>query len=257
VFDGLPWPRDDVTERSRSATLPLFKPRGRRKPELVGCSVAIRRDDDFFLLTARHVVVDLGMADFHIWTPGEWVLANGQIVRTDPDARDRDPLDAAVIALDRAVVNAHLRAHALTIADFDPPTAPAHDDVMQLVGYPGGEVLEVGNKTLTPTFFQWSGMEADPSSYAKRGRKLDRHCVVDFDRAQAIHSEKGQWAGPDMNGASGAGIWRVLRQAQRGLRGRSALLSAIFTDYEGRTLIGTRIGVHVALLTKYFPRQKQ
>jgi len=59
------------------------------------------------------------MSDFHIWTSGGWIMAAGQIVRTDPDRRGQDALDAAVVRLNSDVVNDHLNAHALAADDLD------------------------------------------------------------------------------------------------------------------------------------------
>jgi hypothetical protein len=244
---------DRIADRVSRATLPLFKPNGRRQPELVGCSVAVRRGDDFFLFTARHVVIDLKMTDFHIWTPGDWIMASGAIARTELDKRGRDRLDAAVIRLDTAIVNSHVREHALTIDDLDmPPPGQGGPYLMQLVGYPGGEVVVPEHKAVSPTYFQWIGTSADTSAYSKRGRAESFHALFDFDRAQSIHNERGRHPGPDMHGASGSGIWRHLQVGEGIERRRRALLTAIVTEYEGRMIIGTRVGVHVALVAKYF-----
>jgi hypothetical protein len=151
------------------------------------------------------------------------------------------------------VVNDHLQEHALTIDDLDMSTPdPSVPYLMQLVGYPGGEVTVPKYKTVSPTYFQWIGTSADSSAYPKRGRAEKTHALFDFDRAQAIHNVKGQHPGPDMHGASGSGIWRHLPVGEGLQHRRLALLSAIFTDYDGRMIIGTRVGVHVALVAKYF-----
>jgi hypothetical protein len=193
------------------------------------------------------------MADFHVWTPGDWISASGEIARTNPDASGRDQLDAAVIRLDASAINDHVREHALTAADLDSEESDGAADVlMQLVGYPGGEVNVPERKTVSPTFVQWIGISAAPTSYSRRGRNTRAHALFDFDRSQAVHNEKGRHPGPDMHGASGSGIWRHLLVEEGLRRRRLALLTAIFTDYEGRTIIGTRVGVHLALVTKYF-----
>jgi hypothetical protein len=243
---------DGIAASVRRATLPLFKPDGRREPTLVGCSVAVSHGDDFFLLTARHVVVDLKMTDFHVWTPGAWIVASGRVARTDPDGRKPDRLDAAVIHLDGSVVNEHLRANALSIDDLDHAPVLQPDQVMMLVGYPGGEVQVPAKNTVSPTYFQWVGPSASYPAYARRGRSEKTHALFEFDRAQAVHNTKGRHPGPDMHGASGSGIWRLLPDSEGLKRRRLALVTAIFTDYEGRAIIGTRVGVHLALVAKYF-----
>src|SRR6185437_13655743 len=107
-------------------------------------------------------------------------------VRTKSDSVGREPFDAAVIALDPAAANRHLHDHALTAQDFDLPETATSGHVMQLVGYPGGEVREEDNRTLTPTFYQWTGVAAGPPAYAKRGRAPSRHCLIEFDRSKAV-----------------------------------------------------------------------
>lgn len=123
---------------------------------------------------------------------------------------------------------------------------------MELVGYPGGEVLVPEHKTVAPTYFQWVGMSAASAGYSKRGRATRTHAMFDFDRSQAIHNTRGRHPGPDMHGASGSGIWRHLPVEEGPRRRRLALLTAIFTEYEGRMIVGTRVGVHLGLVTKYF-----
>jgi len=193
------------------------------------------------------------MNDFHIWTPASWIMAKGQIARTDPNKRGRDPFDAAVIRLDEDVVNDNVRSHALTIDDLDVdlPAGPTQF-LMQLVGYPGGEVVERPPRALSPTWFQWAGIGANEEGYKKRGRSLETHSVFHFDRAQAIHDSRGKHPGPDMHGASGSGMWRMLPVGEDVARKRLSLLNAVFTDYSGRTIIGTRIAVHISLINKYF-----
>jgi hypothetical protein len=129
---------DLIAHRVRHAVLPLFKPDGRRKPDSVGSSVAFESEVHFFLLTARHVVVDLKMNDFHIWTPDEWILVHGNIARTNPTGRAHDHLDAAVIRLDSEFVNDHIRRSALRGRDLDVAFPErSRQYLMQLIGYPG------------------------------------------------------------------------------------------------------------------------
>lgn len=96
------------------AVCPLFKPQGYRVPQLRGSGVAYTDGHQHFLLSAGHVVDSLEANDFHIWTPASWVMARGQIARTNPEGKHPDVGDAALIRLEPAVVNDHLRRHSLT-----------------------------------------------------------------------------------------------------------------------------------------------
>ncbi len=244
---------DPEAQRLRHAVCPLFKPRGLRIPELRGCGVAYTDGRQHFILTAGHVVDALEANDFHAWTPASWIMARGQIARTNPRGKRPDIADAAVIRLDREVVNGHVKQHSLTRMDIDPPGSHfGKDHLMQLISYPGGKVNIVDEKLISPTWYQWAGVGANESDYKKRGRRTDVHTLLRFNRREATHKDLGRHPGPDMHGASGGGIWRTLPVGEDRTRKRWSLLTGIFTTYEGRTIIGTRPQVHLALIDKYF-----
>ncbi len=243
---------DLVAPRLKRAVLPLFKAKGRRKPVLVGCSVAVEIRGHHFLFTARHVVDDLGMNDFSVSTPDGWIPSTGTIARTDRSSRGHDGLDAAVIRLDGNVVGDYIRANALGASDLDIPRFTGDSSFLfQMIGYPSDTVRETAPMMLSPIWFQWAGVGAKRQHYKKRGRELHTHVVVDFDRKETTNNGV-QSAGPNFKGASGSGIWRMLPIGEDLQRERWALLSAIFTDYEGRTIIGCRIGVHLAIIGRHF-----
>lgn len=235
------------------AVCPVFKPQGYRVPQLRGCGVAYTDGRQHFLLTAGHVIDALEANDFHIWTPASWVMARGQVARTNPQGKRLDIGDAAVIRLEPAVVNEHVRRHSLTERDIDPP-APhlGTDHLMQMISYPGGKVNVVEERRVSPTWYQWAGVGAAAKDYKKRGRRSDLHAIIRFDRDEAIHHDLGRHPGPDMHGASGGGMWRTLPIGEDLFRERWSLLCGIFTTYEGRTIIGTRPQLHLALIDKYF-----
>ena len=220
---------DLVAKDLRHAVCPLFKPSGYNQPELRGCGVAYQSAGHVFLLTARHVVDSLDMNDFHIWTPANWIMSRGEIARTNLDMRGKDAADAAVIRLSPDVVTPHLRRHALTVNDLDPPAAHfGNKYLMQLISYPGGEVKVKGERGISPTWYQWAGVGAAEKDYKKRGRRTDLHAVFHFDRDGAIHHDLGRHPGPDMHGASGGGMWRMLPIGEDVARERWALLTAVF-----------------------------
>jgi hypothetical protein len=244
---------DLVAKYLHRSVCPLFKPRGYNKPDLRACAVAYTERNQVFLLTASHAVKALDMNDFHIWTPAAWVMARGKIACTNTPRGGHDAVDAAVIWLDPDVVTPHLRQNALTIKDIDPPADHyGSDHLIELISYPGGEVDVVGEQAISPKWYQWAGIGASESDYKKRGRRRDYHQLFHFDRGESVHKDLGRHPGPDMHGASGGGMWRILPINEDIQRERWALLSAIFTEYEGRMIIGTRVGAHLGLIQKYF-----
>jgi hypothetical protein len=146
----------------------------------------------------------------------------------------------------------------MTLADLDPPNASRpSEQFMQLVGFPGGKVvIEADKRAVSPTFYQWTGDAVEERDFKKRGRTRDHHVLFAFDRAQAVNRDGVPSAGPDLKGASGSGIWRMLPIGEDLKWGRWALLTAVFTDFEGKTIIGTHVRAHLALIEKHFPESK-
>ncbi len=234
------WERADaVFALYNAATLGLFESAGKRLPSLVGTSVAVRLRDEYFLFTAYHVVQRIAPGRMVVQAPP--LLAGIQARLYLEESRD-----AAVIHFSPDNVPEHIRAHAIGLDDIELDEVPEGAGV-EVIGYPTNRAARVVEKTIMPSCFQWLG------NVITDGIDPKWQLAFEFSRGQARDPRDGQQKlGPALNGVSGGGMWLVLPTRPDQYPG---CLVGIFTDFRNREdrMVGTRIGVHLALVAKYAP----
>lgn len=242
---------DLVAKRYRNAVTPLFSVTGKRAPDLVGSSVLLSLTGRYFLLTARHVITAFDGGTINAMAPPDFAPITGRILRVDPNADGSDKYDAAVFAIDLDRVTPAMRSSAIGIGEvlLEPVQA---QDVVQLVGYPSNRSRKIDGKTLTPTWFQWLGQRLKDEEYSAAALDARLHVAFRFERERAMNERGEPSVSPALGGVSGSGIWHM-GSVTRASTESSAKLSAIFTDHDGKRLIGTVARVHLEVIARYYP----
>jgi hypothetical protein len=246
----------DRIEPFVTAIVPLFETQGRRLPDLVGCSVALRGDDGrVFLLTANHVLEAFHRKeDMAAWTPRGGLRIRGRIAATeiDPSRLKGDTDDAAVIELLNAETDTFrwINEHALVRSQLDADGSVSRvDEFYGLVGCPSNRVGQVEGFVI-PKGQLWVGY-TESHAFERVGLSPKRHVAFEWDNAethgfplddQDKRVVSGQ--GPSHKGVSGSPI--VILANREG----PTTVSGIFTDHRGGHLLGTSIRVHLNLIAE-------
>lgn len=241
------------------AIVPLVELRGKRAPDLIGCSVALRLPDDrLFLLTANHVLEAFERREIVALTLAGGVILRGRVAASEVEASrlSTDKDDAAVFefASQEGDAVGWLRANALSAEQLDRKDAVCQaDELFALVGYPSNRVRQEGGK-LVPSAHTWAGF-SEAYSFERVGLSGERHVTIEWDNSfvhgfpvedsdQRVISGQGR----SIRGVSGSPMIVVAN------RDGPTTVSAIFTDHRDGHLIGTSVKVHLEYIAELLPK---
>jgi hypothetical protein len=236
---------------------------GIHRPEPVGTATLIRVDDLVFLLSAAHVLDDVGTGPRYFGAP-EKIKPLPAITFRSPlppsGRRDDDLVDVGCWVLDPGQARGIPSADTLRLDQLDlvrPPRIDA-DAQYYLSGYPAsrqprrqsGDEFEV-----KPLKFLTNEVSHDV--YETVGRDRNSHLLVDFDKDDFYNGFEKR-LGPDLFGVSGGVIWRLTGSAN--VQPQAPVLTAIVTSWrrsEPRSVIGTRMPLWLQHASANFPAQFQ
>ena len=105
---------------ARRATRLLFTTKETVRPRPVGAGVVLELSQEFFLLTAMHVLEEAAGGKLLTMSPPEFAYLAGPVVGTDVGPLGSDPFDAAVMHLDAKSLTAELVESALSVNQIVP-----------------------------------------------------------------------------------------------------------------------------------------
>ena len=248
---------NSLSDRVLEVTVPIFRPDTRQNPELVGSGVLIALADVRFLITAKHVL-DFGKEDQLIaGVSPEFATIAGDVWRVSAKmalSDDDDFIDLGIVRVrggpwDSLPISKFAAWEEL---DPNPPILSRHS--FALIGFPiskNRKPLQGGN--VKSFAYRMAGLECDSDSYQEAEHDPRVNLMVGFDRKQ-MWSPHALETSPDLNGASGSGLWhfgRKLRETRAEPR-----CSAILIECHKRRhkyLLGTRMNVVLHAIAERHP----
>lgn len=234
---------------------------GVHRPEPVGTATLIRVDELVFLVSAAHVLDDVGTGPRYFGGSDRIKPLPAITFRSplpDSGRREDDLVDVGYWVLDPGQAHGIPSADTLRLDQLDLTQASniGNDAQYYLSGYPAsrqprrltGDELEV--KPL-----QFLTDEAAGDVYEAVGTDRIDHVIVDFDKDD-FYSGFEKRFGPDLFGVSGGVIWRLTGSPE--VQPQSPLLTAIVTSWrraEPRSVIGTRMHLWLQHASSNFPAQ--
>ena len=202
-----------VAPRLLRVLCPLYR-EGIHRPDPVGTGVLIRVDELVFLVSAAHVIDDIGRGPRYFGAADQTIPLPA-FTMTSPipahGTRDDDQVDIGYWVLDPKTAALLSSADTLCLADLDmhDPGDIARDADYFLNGYPESrqprKMLSGEVEAHTIAFMT---KEVSHAEYETARRDRREHLLVGYSKDD-FYSGGAKRRGPDLQGVSGGAIWRL------------------------------------------------
>lgn len=245
-----------AAEAVYQSTCHFLKIDERDNPKPYASGVFMKIDNDYFLLTAGHVVDDCE-ENIYIGIKQEEPLLRlgGEWTKNIPETtREKDKIDAAVLKLDDETIKKIGGAYQFIDINSIEINHSAKELPMYIsLGFPASmSKYNSYKKELKSTPFQYITMCAEDCVYEKLGCKSKENLITHYDKKNVVDYKSGEKkTGPDPYGISGSGLWYVPETEVLKTSGVNKKLVAIMTEWpsENRNYwIGTRIDVFTEII---------
>lgn len=238
------------------STCHFLKIDDRDNPKPHASGVFAKIENNYFLLTAAHVIDDCE-ENIYIGIKQEEPLLRlgGEWTKNIPETtREKDKIDAAVLKLDDETIKKIGGAYQFIDINSIEINHSAKEMPMYLsLGFPAtmSKFNSYKNKMVSKPF-QYITMCAKEEVYAKLECDTIINIVVYYDKNNVVDYSSGEKKnGPDPFGISGSGLWYVPETEVLKTSGVNKKLVAIMTEWpsENRNYwIGTRIDVFTEII---------
>ena len=249
-----------IGERLHGVVSPLYR-EGIHRPDPVGSGVMIRVGELVFVVTAAHVLEDMGSGPRYLGALDELLpLPALQFTTRVPPGktRDKDRLDVGCLLVDSHTAKRFKPADTLTLADLDieNPLSIEAEAFHFLLGYPESRQPRrlVGSEFEARTFPLLTN-ESSADEYRAIELERAKNLLVHFDKSDTYRSGE-KITGPNMPGVSGAPIWRLT--GTNGVNPGTPRLAAIAIAWRREPplgVVGTRIVEWLRLAAQQFPAE--
>jgi hypothetical protein len=246
-----------LSERALPVSAAVYQLDERGFPSLVGSSVLALIGDIRFLITATHVLRLRQSGQLIIGVSPEVLPVAGDVTTLHAvggKASDEDHIDVSVVRLVGEPWQSLSVSHFAAWEEFDilPPKAASH--TFGVVGFPvSHNKAPVRGDRIRSVAYRMAALEGNDSFYRATGRDKQTNLVLGMERRD-MWGPDGQRTAPDLNGVSGAGIWRYGRRLRNATA--PARLSGILTEWHKRGrhryVLGTRFDLVLAKLAEKY-----
>lgn len=225
-------------------------------PHPIGSAVVLRVGDVHFALTAYHVLEHfisrdeapvLGAHPFNI-PPA------GPIMNLRMSAEDTR--DAAVFEIAPERVTDDLRSAAITPDQVETRSVQG-GQFLTILGFPASRYGSLNGRSIARPLTSWTGMTLSAAELTALGHNSDYHTAIHFIREGAQDELGAPRTGPNMNGASGCGMWQMPPFGHTTIDGQHGKLVSLFTDFtppkSPTIMLGTSISAHVQIILEMRP----
>lgn len=249
-----------AAEAVYQSTCHFLKIDERDNPKPYASGVFMKIDNDYFLLTAGHVVDDCE-ENIYIGIKQEEPLLRlgGEWIKNIPETtRKNDKIDAAVLKLDECTINKIGESyHFIDFSEIGINHTSKQLPMYLSLGFPAtmSKFNSYKNKMVSKPF-QYITMCAKEEEYAKLECDTIINIVVCYDKKNVVDYSSGEKKnGPDPFGISGSGLWYVPETEVLKTSDINKKLVAIMTEWpinNRQYWIGTRIDVFTEMIRNRF-----
>lgn len=251
---------ETVGERLLRPLCPIYSESAHR-PEPVGSGFLVRVDELIFLVSAAHVVDDVGKGPRYFGA-GEQILPLPAVTFTTPlppsGRRADDLVDIGYWILDPAMTKLISSADTLRVDQLDLVDASdiALGSTYYLTGYPESRQprrLQGDQFIAKPLHFVTEELGTSAYSYLRRSR--NDYLLVDYSKTNFFSGLHKQ-TGPDLYGVSGGSIWRLSGSIH--VQPQRPVLTGVVTAWRLKTpqcVIASRIRLWLEHASANFPSQ--
>ena len=222
----IPTPRWDKYVRDLSGVLAkhvvqLFvKHQG--APKLVGSGTLVSANDEFFLITAAHVVDPIRTGAelfFYVATGLTQVLSGNGVLTRMPVSGDRkdDLLDIAIFKLTgpRMPPYREVDKFPISISAFKPHALPRDDKEYLLVGVPSSQAIpRLTDKVLRLQLYSYRNGSVPQSRYPELGIQPQTHIAIGFHQRKVMTGDGRFTNAPNPSGLSGSPLWLLYSESE-------------------------------------------
>lgn len=204
---------ETVAPRLLRVLCPIYKESVHR-PEPVGTGILIRVDELIFLVTAAHVIEDVGRGPRYFGAAEQTMNLPPFFMTTalpHGGTRDDDPLDLGYWIVDPETAAKLSSADTLRLTDLDmrDPAEVAQGADYFLNGYPATrQPRKIRNSEVEARTLAFMTEEVNDAEYSEAKRDRRTHLLVDYAKDN-FFLEGVKKEGPDLQGVSGGAVWRL------------------------------------------------
>jgi len=194
-------------------THPLFALTSRKGAELLGSGVVIGAGIVRYVLTASHLVNQVGSSGLMIGLGDEMLEVRGKrwcvTTANAVSGTDSDRIDVTVIRLDEDAAGHYPEDAVTPVAALEIDPAPDIRNPLLLLGYPCSKHKRaLREHTFEAKAYSVVVDEVDLVEYATLTTDRSAHLALSLDRKD-VWLPGGQRTAPSLNGMSGSGVWRM------------------------------------------------
>jgi hypothetical protein len=193
--------------------LQLFFDTKRGIPKATGCGVLFEIENNYFVITAAHVLAEHSDTTYAV-IGNDGVYLGGLmffVALSDDKKRKDDKIDLAFVRLDSSTAEIIKKQHSfLTIEDFKLGHRVHGDGQYLLFGYPATKTKskKVNHEDLIIAApFIYDAKTHQNFKYEKFGFQEVSHIAINFTGEIITNVNKNSHLAPSMEGLSGSGLW--------------------------------------------------
>ena len=238
------------------STCHFLKIDDRDHPMPYASGVFMKFENNYFLLTAGHVVDDCEEDIYIGIKQGDPLLKlGGEWVKNVPETkREKDKIDAAILRLcDRTIEKVRENYRFIDLNNIEINHVDRKLPMYVSLGFPSSKSKYNAHKNeLKSVPFEYITMCADDSIYKELGCAKYMNLIVHYDKKNVIDYSSGEKKnGPDPFGISGSGLWYIPETEVLKTHGIKMKLVAIMTEWpfnNKQYWIGTRIDIFTEII---------
>lgn len=208
-----------------------------KRAELAGTSIYVQHNNSHFLVTASHVLKDIGSKyQLYVLIPGKAIRLPGPaFMSKEPSTVDSLELDIAFFPLSiHPEILSYLEGYSLfDLVDYDGQTQYAREHYI-MFGYPyrkARHVIEDNEFKTKDLYYNTDKVECE-EIYAKYKRPKSHHIIVDYFPKNTKNQNGIEVTAPHPHGISGGALFRALIDENDMLQ--VLILEGILTEWKDK-----------------------
>lgn len=236
---------------------PIFRVDSELEPELFGSGVFLEVCNKYFVVTASHVIDDLGDSKFYIGDSNKILELKGEFFKTEIDGSN-SLFDFAVMEITQEQFKKISGVEFVSLNDCAKGVIDKQGTLYCAHGYPASKnkkqkALDRNNLTFSEYALTYGGSLFREFDYQAHGISINTHVAIRFNQKKVKGNAGQTMTAPKPQGMSGGGLWAYPDQFD--LSKKSFVGILIEHHKNDKAILAIRINCVLVLLKKIYPKE--